>query len=123
MPLMRSLDSNTNATLRHSSPCYEVHEDDTKFQFSLDVPGVKPEDITVQVEQNGSALHLSGGRKIQRGDEVIETRFEKRFRLGRNIDASKITANLSDGVMIVTAPKDLSKEQVVKISVTQNPHE
>ncbi len=55
-------------------------------------------------------LHLSGGRKIQRGDEVIETCFEKSFRLGRNIDASKITANMSDGVMIVTAPKDLSKD-------------
>jgi len=52
MPLMRSVESNTNVTLRHSSPCYEVHEHDRKFQFSLDVPGVKLEDITVQFEQN-----------------------------------------------------------------------
>jgi HSP20 family protein len=122
MPLMRSLDSNANATLRHSSPCYEIHEDDTKFQFSIDVPGVKPEDMTVQVEQNGRVLHLAGGRKIKRGDEVIETRFEKSFSLGKNIDASKITANLADGVMVVTAPKDVSKDQVVKIAITQNPH-
>lgn len=124
MPLMRTLEPNRDSTLRHSSPCYEIHEDDKKFQFSVEVPGVKPEDMTVQVEQDGRVLRLAGGRKIKRGDEVVETHFEKSFRLDREVDASKITANLADGIIVVTAPKDVTKkDDVMKIPITRNPVE
>jgi HSP20 family molecular chaperone IbpA len=122
MPLMRNLETNADAILRQSSPCFEIHEDDTKFQLSVEVPGVKVEDMTVQVEQNGRVLRLSGGRKIKKGDEVTETHFEKSFRLHRNIDASKITANLADGILIVTAPKG-EATTTVNIPVSHEPIE
>lgn len=122
MPLMRSLDS--DAILRHSSPGYEIHEDESKFELSMDVPGLKPEDMTVQIEQNGRVLRLSGGRKVEKENEVMETRFEKSFTLGKEIDTSKITANLANGIMVITAPKDPSKkEKVVKVPITHEPIE
>lgn len=90
----------------------------------MDVPGLKPEDMTVQIEQNGRVLRLSGGRKVKKENEVMETRFEKSFTLGKEIDTSKITANLANGIMVVTAPKDPSKkEKVVKIPITHEPTE
>jgi HSP20 family protein len=121
MPLMRSLESNANATLRQSSPCYEIHEDDAKFQLSVEVPGVKAEDITIQIEQNGRLMRVAGDRKVKKGDEVTETHFEKSFSLGKTIDANKVTANLADGILVVTAPKDEAKAPV-KVAITQNPH-
>lgn len=122
MPLMRNLETNADAILRQSSPCFEIHEDDTKFQLSVEVPGVKVEDMSVQVEQNGRVLRLSGGRKIKKDDEVTETHFEKSFRLHSNIDANKITANLADGILVVTAPKGEVKT-TVSIPISHEPVE
>jgi HSP20 family protein len=122
MPLMRNSDSSTtNATLRRSSPCYEIHEDDTKFQLSIEVPGVKAEDINIQVEQEGRLMRVSGDRKMKKGDEVTTTHFEKSFKLGKTIDANKVSANLADGILVVTALKDEDKAPV-KVAITQNPH-
>ena len=106
--------------LRRSSPGYEIHEDDNKFQLSIDVPGVKAADMKVQVEQGGRLLHLTGGRRVQKeGGSVTETRFDERFTLAENVDATKITANLADGVLVVTAPKKVIEP--TKIVITEGP--
>ena len=102
--------------LRRSSPGYEVHEDDDKFQLSIDVPGVKAADMKVELEQGGRLLHLSGGRKVQKGDSVTETRFDERFTLAENVDATKITANLADGVLVVSAPKKVIEPTTIVIT-------
>jgi HSP20 family molecular chaperone IbpA len=50
---------------------------------------------------------------------VSESRFDKRFTIGDDIDVSKITANLENGVLTVTAPKKEKKEpETVKIPIT-----
>ncbi len=42
--------------------------------LAIDVPGVKATDMKVKIEQNGSVLHLRGGRKIvkkmRRGNKI-----------------------------------------------------
>ena len=106
---------NENSMLTRSSPGYEIHEDDKQYTIAIDVPGVKMEDMTIKLEENGRVLHLSGGRKIKRGDKVSETKFVKRFTIGHNVDTENIRANLSDGVLEVTAPKKEAKSQVIKI--------
>ncbi len=122
MPLMRNAGLSTNnTTLRRSSPCYEIHEDDAKFQLSIEVPGVKAEDISIQVEQEGRVMRVCGDRKMTKGEEVTTTHFEKSFKLGKSIDANKVSANLADGILIVTALKDEEKAPV-KVAITQNPH-
>jgi hypothetical protein len=51
---------------------------------------------------------------------VSETRFEKHFTIGTNVDTDYFTANLSDGVLVLTAPK-LETEQKRKIAITETP--
>jgi hypothetical protein len=41
-------------------------------------------------------LHLSGGRKSQKGDFVTDTKFVKTFTIGDNVDVDTIAATLSD---------------------------
>ena len=107
-------------TMRHSSPRYEVTENEKQFRLSVDVPGVKPEDMKIELEHDGRVLHMLGGRKVKTDKSVEEMRFEKRFTLGKDLDTSKITAHLADGVLCLTAPK---KEKVVPekqtIAITQ----
>ena len=92
-------------TMRHSSPIYEVTENDREFRLAVDVPGVKPDHMTVELENDGRVVHLSGGRKAKTDTSYEEYKFDKRFTLGRNLDTAKITAHLSDGVLVLTAPK------------------
>ena len=121
-PLLRDLERDTNSILRRSAPAYEISENEKEFKVSVDLPGVRPEDCQVNVEQNGRVLHLSGGRKIEKEDGYTETRFDQKFTLGKHIDPTKITANLSDGVLVLTAPKDPEVVQTRNIAITSNPH-
>ena len=105
--------------LRHTSPGYEINENDNKYQISMDLPGVKKSEVSAQLEDDGRVLHVSGGRKVIKDGKTVETKFDKRFTIGRNVDVSQLTANLSDGVLTVTAPKKKEPEPM-KISITEN---
>jgi HSP20 family protein len=124
VPIIANFERQANSILRRSSPCYEVTEDETQFQLAVDVPGVKAGDLNIQLEQGGRVLRLSGGRKVRSADgkNASESKFEKSFTIDRSIDANKITANLADGVLVITAPKDVKKDEVQKIAVTEHPH-
>ena len=89
----------------HSPPRYEVSENEKQFRLAVDVPGVKPDNMKIELENDGRVLHMSGGRKEKTDTSYEEYKFDKRFTLGRDLDTSKITAHLSDGVLVLTAPK------------------
>lgn len=109
-----------NDNLLHSSPHYEVSENSKQFRLAVDVPGVKAEDIKVDLEHHGRVLHMTGHRKVEKDNSFEEYKFEKRFTLGRDIETEKITANLSDGVLVLTAPKKEKEEpKSTTVPITQ----
>jgi len=105
MDIPPSLTRFKDDTMRHSSPRYEVTENNKQFRLAVDVPGVKPDHMKIELENNGRVLHISGDRKEKTDTSYKEFKFDKRFTLGRNLDTSKIAAHLSDGVLVLTAPK------------------
>jgi HSP20 family molecular chaperone IbpA len=112
------------ALLRSLSPGYEIKENDQTYQIAVHVPdGVKASDVAVELENDGTVLYLSGERRQEdeNGTLVSETRFEKRFSIGSNVDRDNITANLSEGVLVLTAPK-IETEQKRTITITEKPH-
>lgn len=95
---------------------FDIQEDDTKVTVTVSVPkGVGKDDITIEVI-DGSVMHISGARKEETDVSKSETRFDKRFALGRHMDQDKIEANLKDGVLTITTPKagHLLKEKKVR---------
>ena len=120
MPVLRNFDRDDNMVVHRSSPGYEINEDDTKYQIAVDVPGVKAADMNVELEHGGHVLQLSGSRKLLKGETVNEAKFDKRFTIGDNIDTSKLSANLADGVLVVTAPKKKEEEKTFKIAITES---
>eukprot|EP00558_Chaetoceros_sp_UNC1202_P005022 CAMPEP_0197247290 /NCGR_PEP_ID=MMETSP1429-20130617/28145_1 /TAXON_ID=49237 /ORGANISM="Chaetoceros sp., Strain UNC1202" /LENGTH=165 /DNA_ID=CAMNT_0042708169 /DNA_START=69 /DNA_END=566 /DNA_ORIENTATION=+ len=122
VPFLTNVDRDPDMILRRSSPCYEITENDKQFQLAIDVPGVKLSDINIELQQD-RCLCVSGGRKMKNTNQdgkvsMSESRFEKRFVVDENVDTSKMTANLQDGVLTVFAPKNLEVTKVQKIPIT-----
>ena len=121
-PLMKRMDNQMNnfMIMQKSSPGYKINEDETKVELVLEVPGVKKEDINLEVRGEGKILHIIGKRVVKEGDSEIESRFEKSFMLGKLFDSSKITATLDNGVLTIVAPKLVQEETVQKIEIVEN---
>lgn len=90
---------------------YDVTEKDSHFLLSFDMPGVKEEDIKIEVLEN--KLTVSGERHDVFGDseghryssERRYGRFLRSFSLPESVEADKIEANFENGVLGVAIPK------------------
>ncbi|WP_281951578.1 Hsp20/alpha crystallin family protein [Nitrosophilus kaiyonis] len=105
------------------APAVNEKEDEKAYYVEVDLPGVKKEDIKVEVKDN--VLSISGERKFKKEEKdkgYIRTesffgKFERRFTLPNDADAEKIEAKVEDGVLHLTIPKVEEKENVKKIEV------
>lgn len=93
------------------SPSVDIKEDADKFVLQADIPGVKPEDIDVNME-NG-VLTIKGEKKTeakteQEGYKRVERTygtFYRRFSLPDTANADAISAKSKHGVLEIVIPK------------------
>ena len=89
--------------------------------FKADVPGLKKEEVKVEVE-DGNILQISGERNKEQEEktdkwhrmERSSGKFLHRFRLPENAKTEQIKASMENGVLIVTVPKEEVKKPDVK---------
>merc|ERR1719421_1898117 len=96
---------------------YELVDNNEKFELTVDVPGVKEDDIEIKLEEN--LLTVQGQRTASSESSRFSSKFSKTFSLDQTVDVEKFTASLKNGVLTVSAPKDLEKleENVRRIPV------
>lgn len=107
------------------TPPVDIREEEERFVIHADVPGVRPEDIEVTMEQG--VLTISGSRSGEsrsekegyRRVERVTGRFFRRFTLPDTADSEAITAKSNHGVLEVVIPKQ-AKVMPRKISVEVN---
>jgi HSP20 family protein len=94
-------------------PLVDIHEYADRFELHVDLPGVDPASVDLTLE--GGVLTLSGerlqparkaaeeaqGRRVERG----HGQFYRRFVLPDSVDAEKVNATGSHGVLTITIPK------------------
>ena len=105
------------------SPAVNVHEDDKAYAVSVELPGLKAEDVDIEVDDG--VLTLKGEKKFEaekedKGYHLIERRygsFTRRFTLPKTVNADGIEASMSDGILTVTLPK-VEAPKPKKISVS-----
>ncbi len=99
-------------------PSVDVSETETQFEVSVELPGLKKEDISVNLEKG--RLTISGERKFENKEEGknfhrVETqygKFSRSFYLPDSIDESSISAKYDAGILSITINK--SEEEAKK---------
>lgn len=92
------------------TPAVDIFETDKEITLLADMPGVKAEDLTIDLRDNVLTLH-SDVKSPEGGDEVDIIReyrtgkYYRQFTLSQVIDQSKIDAELKDGVLRLMLPK------------------
>jgi len=110
--LQRNLDQGT-ARLAQAEwvPAVDIIEEKDRFVLHADVPGVKPQDVDVSMDEG--VLTVSGVRNAEVQDENTDVRraerltgrFTRRFTLPEATDADGVTAKISNGILEVVIPK------------------
>ena len=105
--------------LRQIVPLVDIYENDDEILLHAEMPGVKKDDIEVNID-NGN-LTLSGIRKLVIGgvhdwQEVGDVEYQRAFSVPQNIDISKVNAELKEGVLALHLPKsEAAKPRTIKI--------
>lgn len=92
-------------------PPVNVTQDDDQFYVRAELPGIKPDELSISVHRN--RLTLSGKREIpgERGNvsyhrkERPEGSYSRTVALPLEINADRVEARYSDGILTVTLPK------------------
>ena len=118
----------TGAEPTHEAPVYtpvvDIFETDQSITVLADMPGVEPENLTVDLREN--VLTLVGRvKEPERQNESWILRehtvgtFLRQFTLSQVIDQAKIDARLVDGVLRLELPKvEKAKPRQISVKVS-----
>lgn len=103
-----------------TSPAINVSEDDKAYQVEIAAPGMTKEDFKISL--SGDDIVISMEKKLDNEDENKDkkyirrefsySKFEQRLMLPDNVERSKISARMTDGVLNIDIPKMAPQEKV-----------
>ncbi len=102
-------------------PAVDVTENDDAFLIKAELPEVNKDDVKVSIDKN--ILTISGERVEEIKDEKqhrIERtygRFSRSFSLPENVDGDNIRAESKNGMLYLTIPKAIEKQQLKQIEI------
>lgn len=118
----RTAGAGNGATLAVLSPAVDVSETNDAIQIRMDVPGMKPEELDIEV--SGNTIRIRGEHKEEKEEKGktfhrIERRqgsFSRSLSLPAAVKEGKVTADYKDGVLSIVLPKtEESKTQKIKV--------
>ena len=109
-PAFRAADSGASGDTR--TPALNIREGDADYVVEAELPGIDKSTLDITVDEgvlriaadtNPAAPDSEGDRLLRQ--ERITGRFARELRLGAGIDEANISAEYSDGIVLLTLPK------------------
>lgn len=106
------------------TPPAELHETETEFTLKLELPGIDPQDLTI--EATAESVSISGERQASHQVEANGSvrsefqygKFQRTIALPSRIQNTQVKADYQQGILVVTLPKtEEEKTKVVKVAV------
>ena len=117
-----NLPTSSRADVEFFTPTVEVEETENQFMIHFEVPGLKQDELDIEVNQN--VLTVSGERKREETkkektyhySERAYGKFKRSFTLPNNIEFGQIEAQHADGILTLVLPKK-AETQAKKIAI------
>ena len=122
--ILASIEGENINSFTSFSPAVNTREGEFAYHVEVDLPGVKKDNIEINVHDN--VVTLSGERSIKnefRKENYYKVeseygKFERSFSLPENTDIENIHAETADGVLELIIPKlEISKDKPRKIEI------
>lgn len=96
----------------------DVREEDNDFVITTAVPGLSAEDLNIQVLDN--VVRIEGEYKTSDGEHLLrelpDGKFIRTLRLPSEIDAEKVEAKITNGILSLNLPKiEAARPKTIKI--------
>ena len=93
---------------RMVTPAIDIYEAGETLTLVADLPGVQEQDLEITIDKDILMIEARGaeppeGRRVAR--EFGYDRYQRKFRLTEAVDSSKVSAELTRGVLTLTLPK------------------
>jgi HSP20 family protein len=95
----------------------DVEEDDKSYKVKAEIPGLKKEDINVQIDRNQVSISAESKREKEvkeKGKVIRSERYYgslyRSFTLGQEVDQAGASAKYTDGILELTLPKKATSE-------------
>jgi HSP20 family protein len=107
------------------SPALDVYDDKNNLVVTLEVPGMKKEEIDISLRDG--MLTVSGERKDEREQtegqafrsERYFGKFQRSLSLPTAVEANKVKASYKDGILTITLPKaEEAKPKQISVSAS-----
>jgi HSP20 family protein len=113
----------TDTVFSQGHPAIDIIEQENQAVVIAELPGVKKEDVKIEFEN--AALKISAERKPYEVpenaklvlNELSSQKFSRSIQFEHDIDASKISADLTNGILKVVLPKSESaKARTIEVN-------
>lgn len=108
--LLRPFDKNARAMRT------DIMEDDKKYEFDIDMPGFKKEEISIDINKGYLTVSAKKEEKQEQAEKDNYIKRERHFSAGRTyyvgekVVETEIKAKYENGVLNIVVPKEQPKE-------------
>ena len=103
-------------------PTLDVIDRDAEVLIRAEIPGIDKKDIHISLADNVLTIkgHTDHEKKEEKGDyykhEISSSSYARSVNVPSNVDESKVSANLKDGILEIKLPKTASsKRRSIKV--------
>ena len=102
----------------------DIIENDNKYEFHIELPGFKKEDISIELDNGNLKIHAKNEvneEEKEKGKVIRQERFygemSRSFYVGDNIDEDGINASFENGILKLVVPKKEIKDNKKLIEI------
>jgi HSP20 family protein len=121
MDLAERMYLKNNIDSQYYVPLTDIIEEENQWIIYSEIPGVKKEDISISFEDSHLKIEakkeLKYKNKKHSNEETYQGKYQRKFKLNRDVDSKNIEATYENGVLELKIPKIKEKPKLIEVKI------